>query len=144
MKKILKKSGLILSAAVGISLIGQVAYAAQSTYASTPINYKFRLPDQGYRTTESVTKPNRDSYADNYVSYFGWPGSGVDWWIMNSSGNEITEVGKFSGVTPQNKPSRANYKRNYGSDYYGHSVYAKIKTNANTWNECDVTGKIYP
>ncbi|WP_447411448.1 hypothetical protein [Clostridium perfringens] len=144
MRKSLKKSGLILSVALGISLIGQVAYAAQSTYAQTAISYEIRLPEQGYKTTSSVTKNNRDNYADNYVSYFGWPGSGVDWWIMNSSGKEITNVGKFYGPTPQNKPSIATYKGTNGSDYYGHEVYAKIKTNAYTWNECDVKGKIYP
>lgn len=37
MKKSLKRSGLILSVALGISLIGQVAYAAQSTYAQTAL-----------------------------------------------------------------------------------------------------------
>ncbi|EJT5939589.1 TPA: hypothetical protein ACOTFX_001016 [Clostridium perfringens] len=144
MKKSLKRSGLILSAALGISLIGQVAYAAQSTYAQTAIEYNFRLPKTGYLTTSRVTKTNRDGHADNYVSYFGWPGSGVDWWICNSAGTELTDTGHFEGTTTSGNPSRAYYKGSYGSDYYGHKVYAKIKTDAYTWNECDVKGKIYP
>lgn len=141
MKKSLKKSGLILSAALGISLVGQAVYAGTCS-SNKYIDYNFRLPQTGYLTTCSKNKPNRDGHADNYVSYFGWPGSGVDWWIM-SNGKEISNVGHFDGTTGE-KPSKAYYKGNYGSDYYGHEVYAKIKTDAYTWNECDVIGKIYP
>lgn len=141
MKKILKKSGLILSAALGISLIGQVVYASNSSSCNNGyIEYNFRLPQTGYLTTCSKNKPNRDGHADNYVTYFGWPGSGVDWWIMSGT-KELTKTSNFSGVS---KPAKAYYKQNYGSDYYGHEVYATIKTDGNTWNECDVQGKIYP
>ncbi|ELC8332971.1 hypothetical protein QYB80_002961 [Clostridium perfringens] len=142
MKNLLKKLGLILSAALGISLIGQVVYAGTCSN-SNYIEYKFRLPEQGYLTTCSKNKPNRDGHADNFVSYFGWPGSVVDWWIM-SNGTEISNAGYFDDTTGDNNPSKAYYKGNYGSDYYGHTVYAKIKTDKYTWNECDVKGKIYP
>lgn len=135
-----KKSGLILSAALGISLIGQVAYAGQNARAQDPIHYNLRLPDQWYMTTGWTRKTNAENHADNIVSYFGWEGSGVDWWIMNKHGNEISNKGFFN----RTGESVATYKKNYGSDYYGHDVYAKIKTDAYTWNPCDVEGDIYP
>ena len=133
MRKWLKKSGLILSVALGISLIGQFAYA------QTPIYYDCRLPEQGYTTTSNVTKTNKNSYADNTITYFGWKGSGVDWWLCDMDGNRITVTGNFTDVGA----SRIHYM-NGGDQYYYHTTYAKIKTDGNTWNECDVAGKIWP
>lgn len=129
MKKNVKKAGLFLSAAFAVCLMGQVAYA------QTPIGYNFRLPAAGSVTTTSVTKTNSDTYADNYCTYFGWPGSGVNWWIYYK-GVGITNMGLFGGTGVS--------KVNYYGDHNGCSVSATLKTDASTWHECDVIGNVYP
>lgn len=66
MKKLIKKSSLILSFSLGILLIGQIVYA------QTSIDYSFRLPKYGSVNTGYVTKTNKDYHADHNITYFGW------------------------------------------------------------------------
>ena len=133
MKKWIKKSGLILSFALGILLIGQIAYA------QTSIDYSFRLPKYGSVNTSAVTKTNKDYYADHNITYFGWSGSGVDSWLCDGDGNKISQIDSFYSTD-----RRRIYYINGGPQYYYNSVNAVLKTDGNTFHECDVTGRIWP
>lgn len=87
----------------------------------------------------SILENYEKSFAKNYLFLIFWLVSfGVDWWIM-SNYTEISNACYFNDTTGDN-PSKAYYKGNYGSDYYGHTVYVKIKTDKYTWNECYISG----
>lgn len=129
----IKKVGLTVFAALAISSMGQVAFAAQQA-----ISYNFTLPATGSLNTGVVVKTNTDSYADNYVSYFGWAGSGVDYW-MTQNGSRVSDIANFGGTGD----TRTNYTVS-GTTLNNQSIGATMKTDFTTWHACNVAGKIFP
>jgi len=129
----IKKVGLTVFAALAISSMGQVAFAAQQA-----ISYNFKLPAIGSLNTGVVVKTNTDSYADNYVSYIGWAGSGIDYW-MTHNGARVSGIANFEGIGD----TITNYTVG-GDTLNNQSIGATMKTDSTTFHACNVTGKIYP
>ncbi|ADY55186.1 hypothetical protein Sgly_0836 [Syntrophobotulus glycolicus DSM 8271] len=132
----MKKIGLTVFAALAISLMGQVAFAG--TLAQEAIKYNFKLPATGSLNTGVVVKTNTDSYAENYVSYLGWAGSGIDFW-MTHNGSRVSEIANFAGTGN----TRADYIVSE-TTLKNQSIGATMKTDSSTWHACNVEGKIYP
>lgn len=99
--------------------MGQVAYARQAA-----INYNLGLPSTGSLSTTSIKKTNSDSYADNYCSYIGWRGSGLNWWIEYEN-NRISDPTWFHS----SDQTSSQYLQN---GYRGYSVNSRLKTDAST------------
>lgn len=141
MKKI-KKIGLTVFTALVISSMGQVAFAGQQAQqaqqAQKAISYRTTLPATGSYPTDVVVKTNTDTHADNYVSYIGWAGSSLEYW-MTHNGSKVSDVASFSGTGN----TRTDYTVS-GTSLNKQSIGAIIKTGGSTWHECDVRGEIYP
>ncbi|MFA6939513.1 MAG: hypothetical protein WCQ54_00805 [Clostridiaceae bacterium] len=131
----MKKTGILLTSILLISLIGQIVYAST-------VNYALTLPTIGTNYTNSCTKATTGTTAYNNCTFFGWSGSGVNEWVERQSDNvDLTVTGWFSGAVNSSfgylTPSAA-------SDNVGKSVHFAMKTDSSTWHQCDVKGTADP
>lgn len=133
-KKTFFASLLTVGAAVLIS--SNIAFAAPCS-----VSYEFRLPATGSRWTKTATKVTKSDVAKNNCTFFGWPGSEVDCWVINSEdGRQLSGVKAFykAGLVDM------EYYSGFGTAYWGYDLQMQIKTGPNTWHECDVFGDFNP
>lgn len=89
-----------------------------------------------YQTT-SFKKTTNSRTAANYCSYFEHSSAGVNEWLENSSGADLTVTGWYSGAIT----SKFGYlTADTASEYNGKSVHAILKTDSGTWSSCGVSG----
>ena len=131
-KKIIGIAILLLA----ISSISEVAHAAT-------VGYSFRLPQTGYNVTASAVKNTKGKTAANSVSSIGWTGSGIDWCVVYGNGTGTYKQLSYVGNFKTTGRKTVSYYSGYDTAYYGYSVRAKIKTDANTWHPCDIRGTFY-
>ncbi|MGN2337708.1 hypothetical protein ACTFIN_06235 [Clostridium cagae] len=130
MKKISK---ICLSCVIGIMAMSSVAYAS-------PINYSFRLPATGSRSTDNAYKATNNDVATNNVSSLGWEGSKIVCWVCDNDGGKISSNASFSKAKNVNiYMDKSLAKENKGS-----YVFMKLKTSAGTMNKCDISGEFNP
>ena len=71
--------------------VSKIAFAATT-------NFNVQLPTTGSKTSNDVLKETSNTYATYNCSYFGWPGSGVDMWVQNTSNSDLSSKSNFSGT----------------------------------------------
>lgn len=127
----IKKMALLMAS---ISLL--VMGGAKAVQASS-VNYSFRLPTTGYRTTDDVKKTDNGNFL-NYVTYNGRPDYRIDFW-GEKNGSRYTTQSYFYGTG-----NKWAYYADGGSNYNGQTFYMVIKTGPTTWVEIDVSGEVTP
>ena len=109
--------------------VSKIAFAATT-------NFNVQLPTTGSKTSNDVLKETSNTYATYNCSYFGWPGSGVDMWVQNTSNSDLSSKSNFSGTGVK----YMYLSSTTANKYKGQRVHMKAKTDSSTWPACDIIG----
>lgn len=130
MKKISKICSICI---MGIMAMSSIAHAES-------IDYSFRLPATGSRSTDNAYKETDDRYATNYVDYLGWEGSKINSWVCDNDGTKISVKSSFTGTGSVDM----YMGKDEAEENEGAYVYMKIKTSGGTMHKCDINGEFDP
>lgn len=130
MKKISKICSICI---IGIMAMSSIAHASS-------VDYSFRLPATGDRSTHNAYKETNDKYATNDVDYLGWEGSKILCWVCDNDGGKISSKSSFeeTGVVDM------YMEQSLATENKGSYVFMKLKTSAATIHTCDINGEFDP
>ncbi|MDU7548472.1 MAG: hypothetical protein E7K59_07380 [Clostridium perfringens] len=127
----------LLTLGIAVLVSSNIAFAGSNT--PDQVEYKIHLPTTGSEYTDPANKCTKADIAQNYCSYLGWKGSGINSWVVYGD-SQLTKTVNYNSTGMV----YMKYFSGYGSSYWGYDLKMQIKTDGSTWHPCDVKGYFNP